>query len=378
MNGKKRLVQFELLRLTAMIMIIMLHYLSRVEGWELRPDAALSLKSFLGTFLESACVIAVNLYLLISGYFMNATGYKVSRVVKLYLQIWFYAFVIPIILTLIGSGGFYAAYQREGVYGLLPYVFPILTEHYWFATAYMGLALISPLLMIGVEKLTKKQFQIIVAGLLILLCVPKSVLPFDFAFDTYGYSIPWFVCMYLLGAYYRRYPFRCMDTGKKSVVLYLLCTCGNVGVRLLCYGVYQRMGELEYYFDVPSHYNFILNVIGAIALFSAFEKLKLKEGAVSNAILKMGGLSFGIYLFQEHVDLRHILYANSIYFYGGMTQWGIWGEVLHLIITVAVIFTLGLVIEAIRTMLFTGVGKLIKNWKLTKGVYRLDSYFVSK
>lgn len=375
----KRLTQFELLRLIAMLMIVTMHYLSRAgEGWLLQLAGAMDAKTVTGTILESACVIAVNVYLLISGYFMESTDFKVSRIFKLLLQIWFYALLIPLVLMIAGTPyGLWNTYQTQGIYGCLAYIFPVQTEHYWFATAYVALSMVSPFLVIAVRNMTKKQMQVALTLLFTLFCLIKSISPLGFVFDRYGYDTGWFICMYLLGAYYRRYPFKLFAVWKKSFLIYLLCVLGNVGITLVSWLVYQQTGKFAYYFTVPYHYNFILNVIGAVAFFAIFEKASWKAGRAAGFIAAAGSLSFGVYLFHEHIDLRDILYQTSLDWYGGMTQWGLGGELLHLLITVTVIFLTGLGIDFIRSRLFAGIGRRLQETRLVKRIHKWDFYFAS-
>ena len=93
--------------------------------------------------------MAVNVYVLISGYFLVEAGFKVKRVLILIGQVLFYAILIPLIMM--GTGIF--AGEGGDFYRLLQYVFPLETEHYWFATSYVLLYLFSPLINAAVKTL---------------------------------------------------------------------------------------------------------------------------------------------------------------------------------------------------------------------------------
>ena len=70
------------------------------------------------------------------------------------------------------------------LYQGMTYVFPVVTEHYWFATAYLLLCLLMPFLNAGVEKLDQKTFQWILIGMVLVFSVAKTVLPMQLPWDT--------------------------------------------------------------------------------------------------------------------------------------------------------------------------------------------------
>ena len=95
-RGKRRL-NYELLRIIAMLMVITLHYLSHTNML-LLPGEEGGSKQIAGMLLESFCIVAVNVYVLISGYFLVEAGFKVKRVLILIGQVLFYVILIPLIM----------------------------------------------------------------------------------------------------------------------------------------------------------------------------------------------------------------------------------------------------------------------------------------
>ena len=89
----KRMANYELLRIVAMIMVVILHFLSRSDNL-INLDLPLNGVRILGTLLETFCLVAVNTYVLLSGYLGIRSSFKVSRAVGLLCQIWFYTFFI--------------------------------------------------------------------------------------------------------------------------------------------------------------------------------------------------------------------------------------------------------------------------------------------
>ena len=85
-------------------------------------------------------------------------------------------------------------------------------EHYWFATAYMILYLLTPILSAAVKKMEKKQLQTVIVVLLLFFSVAKSVIPILIPTDHYGYDFGWFICLFLIASYIRLY-----GTGIKKI-----------------------------------------------------------------------------------------------------------------------------------------------------------------
>ena len=372
MEAKKRMANFELLRLIAMFMVVTMHYLSKTEVLLALDVPAYSIQ-YVGTLLESFCIAAVNVYVLISGYFLIESRFKMSRVISLLCQIWFYSLLIPVILGLLGME---TVMGKQGLYGLLTYLFPIETEHYWFATAYVILYLLTPLLNRAVKALSRQQLQMVIGLLLILFCGIKSISPVVFAFDNYGYDACWFICVYLIAAYCRLYGIPFLEQKKNALGVYLGCSVVIFGMTAGLRVLYQKTGLLAYYFTVPFHYNFILCLLGALGLFFAFSRLQMKSGKVEQIICFCGPLSFGVYLLHEHIDIRYVWY-EWIRLIPGMS--GVSDKLpvflLQWFLSVLLVFVAGLLVDLLRTKLFASCVRLLDKTKLAGWIRKIDQTF---
>ena len=135
MAREGRAANYELLRILAMAMVVVMHFLSR-SGYLIALDEPIEGVRIAGSILEAFCLVAVNVYVLIAGYFGVRGRFRVGKAVGLLGRIWFYALLILAVLTLSGVP---TEASRLGIYGLIQYLFPIETEHYWFATSYFFL-----------------------------------------------------------------------------------------------------------------------------------------------------------------------------------------------------------------------------------------------
>lgn len=371
MEKAKRQANYELLRIIAMFMVVTLHYLNKT-GALLVPGESADAGRLTGTLLESFCIVAVNVYVLISGYFLVEAGFRVRRLAALICQILFYAILIPLIMM--GAGMFLPA-GESGIYRLTQYIFPIETEHYWFATSYVFMYLFTPVLNIAVRNMNKKQLQITIGGLLILFSVIKSISPVQFVTDRFGYDFGWFLCVYLIAAYIRLYGIKLFSDAKRAAGCYAGCSIFIYGIVCGTYFLGSRTGALAYYFTVPFHYNYILCLLGAIALFCAFGYLRIPEGKASALICAVSPLTFGVYLFHEHRDIRNEWAGWIEDFIGPAAEAGAAGFVLHLLLSVILVYLAGIFIDAVRTILFAYAGRKLKKTRAAAWLDRLDEAF---
>lgn len=346
-TGKKRLAGIELLRILAMIMIVIMHFLRESGGLLASDQLTAGSVQFLGTLLESFCIVAVNAYVFISGYFGCQSEFKLSKVITFLCQIWFYSLLVPVALLCLGRP---VLIKEMGIYGLIQYVLPIESESYWFATSYFLLMLLMPLLNAAVKNLTRKQLQTTLLLLFLVFCGIKSICPIVLAFDNYGYDLSWFICIYLLAAYFRVYGADFLE--RHAWKIYIGSSLLIFGMTVALWYVLRIFPGAAYYFTVPFHYNFILCLTGAAGLFYGFFKIDLKEGRTAEFVRKIGKYSFGVYLLHEHPDVRYGWYPflrNIINPSGSTGIFLFFGE---LIFSVVILFAAGLIIEWIRNLLF--------------------------
>lgn len=375
MAGGKRMANVELLRILAMVMVVVMHFLSH-SGSLVETGSSLSSVRITGTLLEMFCLVAVNTYVFISGYFGVKSTFKPSKAIKLLGQIWFYAILIPVVLVSAGVPTLGYSEGNLNIYGLIQYLFPIETEHYWFATAYFMLYLLTPVLGAAVKSMSKKQLQITLGGLLILFSGIKSLCPLMLTVDKYGYDLAWFICVYLVAAYFGLYGLAFFE--KKGWLVYGISALASFGIQMAMWFLCRRSGSFEYYFTVPFHYNFILCLTGAIGLFYGFLHIKIKEGKLAEIIRRLGALSFGIYLLHEHIDLRALWYGWLGGFINPGGKQGLLYFFLELFFCIVILFAAGIFIDWLRSILFRAAGTVFGRTKLGRRLKELDGYFAVK
>ena len=342
----KRQANYELLRIIAMFMVVALHYLSHT-GMLLSAGSGGSVNQFLGMLVESFCIVAVNVYVLISGYFLVEAGFKIKRILILVCQVLFYAMLVPLIMM--GTGIF--AGEGEGIYRILQYMFPLQTEHYWFATAYLAMYLFVPFLAAGMRKMKKRELQILLAMLLVFFSLEKTILPLYLATDRYGYDFGWFLCLFVAAGYIRLYGIPWLEKRPHAAGLYVL-SC--VLIWLLAMVSNTLGSEIEtfiHYANMLYTYNHLLCVTGAVSLFYMFKNLRIKEGRFAKAVRTLAPYTFGVYLLHEHVLVRY----EWMKWLGVENVKESYLFVPHLLVCVLVVYAVGTAADFVRAWVFARV-----------------------
>ena len=126
----KRERNFEVMRTLAMFFVVVYHCLTHGVGGEYGFNSVqpVSLSNLLfSDFMLVFSSIAVNLYVMISGYFLIDLNFKLSRIVRTWVISCFYLFSISLLFISLGLKPFSIAALGKSF-------FPLSTDAYWFVT----------------------------------------------------------------------------------------------------------------------------------------------------------------------------------------------------------------------------------------------------
>lgn len=354
---KKRVVSIELLRILAMMMVVMLHYLGKGK---LLPalTGEMPLNGYVAWGMESLSIVAVNVYMLISGYFLTNSQFKWGRLAELLCQTLFYSILVTVVLAAAGI----ISVDGLTVNRLLEMIFPVQMKHYWFITAYVIMYLFSPILSTAVRHMEQKQLRNTIIGLLLFFGVSKSVLPVELTVDNYGYDGLWFMCVFLLAAYIRLYGISFFAKGRGRAFLCYLAGCAGIfAVTFLVRAFYLKTGSLDHFVQTAFDYNHVLNLYAAVCLFYTFLNMQLStEGKLAKVVYAAAPYSLGVYLLHEQLEVRY-LWPHWL---GATLEGSVPVFVLRCILAVAVVYVAGTLVDALRSVLFRSIsGALQKIWK---------------
>ena len=350
---KKRIVSIELLRMIAMMMVVMLHYLGKGN---ILPELTqqMTLNGYVAWIMEAFCIVAVNIYMLISGYFLVNSGFKVSRVIELVCQVLFYSILVELILLATGLiSKDVLAFNR-----ILELIFPFQMEHYWFLTAYMIMYLFSPILSTAVHHMDQKQLRNTIIALLLFFSFSKTLLPVKLVIDEEGYDGIWFICVYLVAAYIRLYGIPWLEKGKaRAWFCYLAGVAGiwlvTFGIRLVC----LKTGSLKHFVEAAFHYNHVLNLLAAVGIFYAFLNMKLStEGKLAKWVYRVAPYSLGVYLLHEQIDMRD-LWPQWL---GASAEGNVFLLIIRCVVAVLVVYVIGTLVDMCRDVIFRRIATIIR------------------
>lgn len=359
---KKRLNNIELLRIISMLMILILHLLR--FGGLLDTYQDFSIRSLLVWGLESFCFVAVNCYVLISGYFLVDSKFKFRKIFTLWLEVLFYSLIIYLGLLFMHKTKF-------SIKTLLTSIFPILLKNYWFITVYIILYALSPFLNKLVHSLSKQQYMYLIAIILIFFSLWATIISPSETLNYGGsYSISWFICLYLIAGFLKKFY---KDNSIKSIIL--LCVYFMLSIiNMLAYFFIKKFNITFFSPDFLYNYHSITVVLAAISLFLFFKNLKIKNNIINKIIVFFAPTTFGIYLIHENPNIRLLLW-NKFSF---ITHENLIEMIFFIIIIPIILFILFSLFDKVRNIIFGLFSKLIKNNKSIKVCEKLEDILCQK
>ena len=350
----KRNANIELLRIISMIMVTTLHALGK-GNLLVNVAEHPSVNAWVAWGLEALSISAVNIFMLISGYFLIDSKFKLSRFIELIAQTIFYTAGTFIVLYAFGVVG----KSETDVFWILNYLLPIHMDVYWFITSYVVLYALLPIIAEGVHRITQKQLGTIVIILLIYECGFKSFLPFRMYTDEHGYSFLWYLIVFLVGSYLKLYGFKFLNTPAKGMLLYFVSSF----LVLAEYGaityIIKLFGHLEELAGLAYEYNNFFVFTAALGIFSAFVHFKEMKALPGKIVCFLSPMALGVYLLQENQTLRYRW--QSWFKLEGSLDGSLPSLIGKVLLAVICMYILGTAVDYLRLQLF----RLIKN-KLLK------------
>lgn len=309
---KERQINFEILRVILMYMIVvghaMMHGLRHIASTEI-PDLGIDWNNnvdaanFIGAqFLGYANNVAVNAFVLLSGYFMTKPrGVVVTlrKTLRLWVQVVLFALFTYAVSIAVGHSDF----SWGTVFVVLT---PISHNLYWFMTMYMVLLLLSPLTSRLMSRLSQKQYTMLVIMLLIV----------TFEHDGKGLghyvngslSIPFYMTMFLLGGYIKR--FEPLKRFYKYGLAFYVVAC--VALTLLSVRMQlSHLGEPGHEFlYLKGLANMDVTIFTSLAFFVWFVQRQFTGSAFTFMARYIAPLTLGVYLVHDNRLIRDVVWRD--------------------------------------------------------------------
>lgn len=357
-SGKTRNVSFDIMRIIATLMVIGLHYFS--HGGALYLYEFGEIEAEIIWLIESFIFIAVDCFVLLTGYFAIDIQVKVSKIFKIWVQVLTYSVFSVVLLALVLP-------SKVGVKEILYAFTPLSSSISWFATRYVIFYAMLPILNILVNNISRG----IHCKIIIILGGMISIWQTFFFWQEGNFNdLFLFILLYFIASYIRVYNIaikisKCVIAFLTSAaLLYLSRVCIGM-VTLYMFG--EAKTSLLYRYYSP------LVISEAVSFLLIFKNIKVKNKYVIKLVSWMSPLVFGVYLLHDNNFMRQIIwqYINVEEF----GFFGVTGIILGGIFVVLIVFLIGICFEFFRLKLYEKVFTTIEkelDIKINKIIKRIN------
>ncbi len=304
---KIRTSKFELMRIISMFLIVVWHVIihGNVITNCMNPAIRIVLQVIL--FL---IIIHVNSFVILSGYFQSKSTVKLSKIIKLLLQVIFYSILILTVAIRLGW------VQNYTIVTVINNIGITSLNNYWFIKIYLIMYIFSDYINKFIDRLTRKEYK----NFIILCFIVLSIIPFltgHRVVENNGYTFFNFIFIYMIGGYLRRYPlketYHFKNISLNGYRMFLICGFFLLGFTnfLLNYFAAQINGMDSIFSEVSSrilathlNYSTPFVMIQTIFYFEFFKTLKCKMHWIN----KVSSFVFGIYLLHDNEIVRNHIY----------------------------------------------------------------------
>lgn len=297
MKGRKRNPTYELLRIVAMYLIVINHYAMFVPV----DFSGHEYNNFFKYFLQTGGKFGVNLFILITGYFMCTAPFRVAKLFSLLARCFTYSVGCYLILSAIAN--------TFSVTEFISSCFPVITNEYWFITAYVGVYLLCPYINHLFHVLDSMQRT----KLTILLTVMFSVIPTFTLQATWTSNLVWLAYLYWVGAYIR------MDLTEKIKKSRLLLPIGValfIAIALSCVIIDYASHSIPVLSYNIGHFRNMTSfplLLSSILIFVWFGNISINgDSKYIPTILMFAKGAFAVCLIHENPYVKSLLWGEWI------------------------------------------------------------------
>ncbi|MCD7872017.1 MAG: acyltransferase [Clostridiales bacterium] len=336
---KERNMGIELLRIVSMLMIVTLHVLK--QGGVLDNVFQGTYRYYFAWIMRIACIGAVDLYALISGYVCVNGKTCYSRIMEIWLQAAVYC---------VGISAVYYCLRPESfkIADFINQFFPLSTNHYWYLTAYFIVFLFIPYLNKLINSLSVNQLKKLGILLFVLTSLWPNVAQMDLLKMDGGYCVLWITILYLFDALINKINLKNSVKSGYMLLGYALCTVVSFMFKFITekYSTSVNPGLLM-------TYDSFTVLAGSICLFLFFVKLNIKSRALKGIIKTIAPASFGVYIIHTNKFVWDKIIKNRFEGYADMFSVKM---IVYVVITAIAIYLICTAVDLIRIYLFKNLG----------------------
>ena len=292
----------ELLRIVAMLAVIAHHYVINstvmLKFNLVQPTANSIFLQCWGMWGKSA----INIFVLITGFFMCESRLTLRRYLKLLFEIVFYSWTMWLVLAFLG----YEALSWGGALRRL-FCYNILSgQNSGFTPAFMWMYLMIPFMNVYVRAASRRNMLACVAVLLALFVGCGTILKANVYHHVF-----WYVTLYFVGAAIRKHHFAWMNANHicvPALIVSVIAAYASVlGVDFIQMKLGRSIGS-PYFLVMDSHR--LLAFVVALFAFLAFKNWRIPQSRLINTI---ASTTFGVLLIHAATDgMRKWLWQDFV------------------------------------------------------------------
>lgn len=235
-------------------------------------------------FLLGGGRIAVNVFVIISSWYLCDKTFTSKRILSTWISTLIYSAIV---------GGYFAITLGK-IEIFTFHLLPISTNVIWFMRAYILMLLMTPVLNYLLEMPQLKNFLII---LFAIFSVYKTLYPGN-VLDIGDWEV--FLFIYLITGYIKRNKQRFIFKKRTFLILFLLAYFTNILWYIFYYQIINvlpfltKFGYGRYMFNI--YVNNVQCMLGGFALFGFFKSIHISKSKLSNLISWFSDGTLGVYI----------------------------------------------------------------------------------
>lgn len=333
---KIRESNFELLRIVCMFGVFTNHMLQYLYDLH---TSEITVANEARMFVMNACIVAVNCFVLISGYF--GIRLSVNGIVKFVSQCLFYSLTIFAIAAIA---------TRTFDWGMcIKSVFACSENTLWFVPAYFGLMLVSPMINQSYESMTSKMRSFLLVAFL-FVDVYLGYIHQCKEIGGDGFNLFHLMTIYYCGRYISGLPkYPEMKWGLLSIVMFAIMT--------VLHAVKMRFFPISIIYSL--HYQSPCLMISSFFFFQFFRNIKIQSSAINHIASSV----FAVYLIHFHSSVFPHLsrIAKSM-----LENTYVWAEPFVLFFFLLIVFFACIIVDKLRLFLCQKTDSAIVSFIKTK------------
>lgn len=344
-----RIIGVDIAKIVAMVLVVALH----INGFGLPyVDDELPGLGYilLRSFLDATFGACINIFAIASGYVGIMSSFKLSRIIRLWIQVVFTGLLVLVCIDFFAGINVYSKdYMKACV--------PIGTRQYWYMTAYFMLCFVAPLVNAAIKALNEKRLRHILLILLCVICGESLVCSAGAGALGVegGYSFEWLLVLYVVGAYIRLYnPLHKF----KWALVGGACVCAMI----IGWGPFA-LNELPLPHGLPrllvfGGYTSPFTVAIALCIFALCLKVRIVSERVKKVIVLLSSTTLGVYL----IHVQPVFFRDVFIKIVRKLAVSEGGYLCSLFLSTIAMYIACTILDALRLMLF----QTVERWIIAK------------